>query len=327
MRTKRHTKKGKGAPFSIFITMLVVGAIFQSWVPEGMGFEVLLKKGPTKAKPALSEGPKKGPTALPKPDEIWKDPVTGMEFVRVPGGCFEMGSPSGEAGRDRDEGPVHEVCVDGFWMGKTEVTNAQYRKFKSNYNSGDYKGYSLNGDDQPAVYVSWEEAKFFAKYLTGQGDGGYYFRLPTEAEWEYACRAKTSTARFWGDDPDASCGYANAADLTAKRQWSYWETNECDDGYEVTAPVGSFRPNSFGLYDMLGNVFEWSEDIYNEDAYRHHKRDNPIYRGNGSQRVIRGGCWYSWKAGVRCAGRSDHPPAGRNRDYFLGFRLLRTSKP
>jgi formylglycine-generating enzyme required for sulfatase activity len=261
---------------------------------------------------------------IPKPGEIWHEPVTGMAFVRVPGGCFEMGSPAGEAGRDPDESPLHQVCVDGFWMGRTEVTNAQYRQFKSNHVSNDHRGFSLSADDQPVVYISWNEAKAFAKWLSGQNKGRYRFRLPTEAEWEYACRAETRTARFWGDDPDKACEYANVADLTAKREWSYWEVNNCDDGYAVTAPVGSFKPNAFGIYDMLGNVFEWSEDIYSKDAYRNHQRNNPIFTGGGSYRVIRGACWYSWPAGVRCAGRSDHPPAGRHRDYFLGFRLVRT---
>lgn len=234
-----------------------------------------------------------------------------------------MGSSSEDTGRDSDEGPVHEVCVDGFWMGKTEVTNAQYRKYKADFDSQDYRGHLLNIDAQPVVYISWYEAKAYAKWLTGKSKGQYRFRLPTEAEWEYACRAKTATARFWGEDPDKACGYANVADLTAEREWSYWEVNNCDDGYSVTAPVGSFMPNAFGLYDMLGNVFEWSEDIYSKDAYRNHQHNNPLFTNGGSYRVIRGGCWYSWPAGVRCAGRSDHPPAGRDRDYFLGFRLVR----
>ena len=246
-----------------------------------------------------------------------------MAFVWVPGGCFEMGSPTDEAGRDPDEGPVHAVCVDGFWMGKTEVTNAQYRQFKTNHVYNDHRGFSLNADDQPAVYVSQNDAKVFAKWLSEQNKGRYRFRLPTEAEWEYACRAQTRMARYWGADPDKACEYGNVADLTAKREWSYWEVNNCDDGYVVTAPVASFKPNAFGLYDMLGNVFEWSEDTYSQDAYRNHQRNNPIFTGGGSYGVIRGGCWYSWPAGVRCAGRSDHPAAGHHRDYFLGLRLVR----
>ncbi|MEE8429699.1 MAG: formylglycine-generating enzyme family protein [Candidatus Desulfatibia sp.] len=260
---------------------------------------------------------------ISKPGGIWHEPVTGMAFVWVPGGCFQMGSPSGEAGRDPDEGLVHKVCVDGFWMGKTEVTNAQYRQFKIDHVSQEHRGFSLNRDDQPVVYMSWHDAKAFAKWLNEQNHKRYHFRLPTEAEWEYACRAETTTARYWGDDPDKACEYANVGDLTAEREWPYWEVNNCEDGYEVTAPVGSFTPNAFGLYDMLGNVFEWNEDIYGKDAYGNHQRNNPVFTGDGSYRVIRGGCWYSWPAGVRCAGRSDHPPNGRDRDYFLGFRLVR----
>jgi formylglycine-generating enzyme required for sulfatase activity len=260
---------------------------------------------------------------ISKPGESWHEPVTGMAFVWVPGGCFQMGSPSAEAGRDPDEGLVHKVCVDGFWMGKTEVTNAQYRQFKIDHVSQEHRGFSLNRDDQPVVYMSWHDAKAFAKWLNEQNHKRYHFRLPTEAEWEYACRAETTTAQYWGDDPNKACEYANVGDLTAEREWSYWEVNNCEDGYEVTAPVGSFTPNAFGLYDMLGNVFEWNEDIYGKDAYRNHQRNNPVFTGDGSYRVIRGGCWYSWPAGVRCAGRSDHPPDGRDRDYFLGFRLVR----
>lgn len=264
----------------------------------------------------------------PKQGEIWQEPATGMEFVWIPGGCFKMGSPSNEPGRDADEGPVHEVCLDGFWMGKTEVTNGHYRKFNVNYDSQYYRGHSLNGDDQPVVFINWYKAKVFAKWLTEQNRSRYHFRLPTEAEWEYASRAGTTTARFWGSDPEETCRYANVADLTAKREWSYWKVHNCDDGYEVTAPVGSFEPNAFGLYDMLGNVFEWCEDVYKDNAYRDHQGKNPVYKGRGSYRVIRGGCWYSWPNGVRSAGRSDHPPEGgdqkRYRDYFLGFRLVRS---
>ncbi|MDM8523252.1 SUMF1/EgtB/PvdO family nonheme iron enzyme [Desulfococcaceae bacterium HSG8] len=252
-------------------------------------------------------------------DKLWTDPVTGMEFVRIPKGCFKMGSPSGEKDRDSDE-VLHEVCVDGFWMGKYEVTNRQYRKYKSGHDSKDYEGNSLDGDKQPAVYVSWDDAKAFAKWLTGKSR--HEFRLPTEAEWEYACRAGSRKARFWGDDPDDACRYANVADQTAKRKWSGWTIHNCDDGYAVTAPAGSFRSNSFGLYDMLGNVWEWCEDIYADDAYSKHRRNNPIYAVGGSGRVYRGGSWSSLPAGVRCAGRPGNSPAVRYSD--LGFRLVRT---
>jgi formylglycine-generating enzyme required for sulfatase activity len=296
MRKRSLIRKNKVIVLAIGIMATVAGSISLSWAFQD----------------------------IPKSGQVWHEPAMGMAFVWVPKGCFQMGSPAVEAGRDPDESPLHQVCLEGFWMGKTEVTNAQYRQFKTNHVIGKHRGFSMNGKDQPAVYINWHDAKAFAKWLTGQNKGRYGFRLPTEAEWEYACRAETRTARFWGDDPDKACEYANVADLTAKREWSYWEVNNCEDGYVVTAPVGSFKPNAFGLYDMLGNVFEWSEDVYSKDAYRHHQRNNPINTGGGSYQVIRGGCWYSWPAGVRCAGRSDHPPAGRNRDYFLGFRLVRT---
>lgn len=264
----------------------------------------------------------KRPTALKKPGGIWRDPVTGMEFVWVPQGCFEMGSPSGEQGRYSDEGPVHEVCVDGFWMGKYEVTNKEYRNFKSSHNSKEYEGKSLNAHNQPVVYVSWDDAKAFAKWLTRQNNGKYKFRLPTEAEWEYAARAGTQTARFWGDDPDDACRYANVHDLTSKRINKFnWKNHNCDDGYTVTAPVGSFQLNGFGLYDMIGNVWEWCEDIYSKNAYSNHSRNNPKNTRGGSLRVLRGGSWFISAGYCRSANRRYFAPGYRY--GYLGFRLLR----
>ena len=254
--------------------------------------------------------------------KIWREPVAGIAFRWIPGCCFKMGSPSNEKGRGSDEGPVHEVCPDGFWMGIYEVTNAQYRKYKSKHNSGSFKACSLNDDNQPAVYVSWEDAKAFAMWLTRQNGGQYEFRLPTEAEWEYACRAKTETARFWGENPDDACRYANVADRAAKSYLSNWTIHNCEDGYGVTAPAGSLEPNSFGLYDMLGNVWEWCEDTYSRDAHSKHRRNNPIYNGAGVYRVIRGGSWVGGPRFVRCADRYSYSPGAGT--LVLGFRLLRT---
>ncbi|MGE4297055.1 MAG: SUMF1/EgtB/PvdO family nonheme iron enzyme [Desulfovibrionaceae bacterium] len=253
--------------------------------------------------------------------KTWTDPATGMEFVWVPGGCFRMGSPASEKDRDNDEGPVHDVCVDGFWMGKYEVTNAQYRAFKSGHDSKMFNGHSLNGQDQPVVSVSWEDATAYAAWLSGKGNGR--FRLPTEAEWEYAARAGTESARYWGDDPGQACGYANVADRTAKRQWSGWTMHDCDDGYAVTAPVDRFRPNAFGLYDMLGNVWEWCQDWYGDGYYASSPRSNPTGAGGGSDRVLRGGSWANGPGYVRSANRSRGTPS----DAYdgLGFRLLRTN--
>ena len=278
----------------------------------------------------------------PKPGEIWTEPSTGMEFVWVPGGCFQMGQTEvgkwqviQKKGRKeyeryyyQDELPIHRVCVDGFWMGRTEVTNGQYRRFKSGHDSGDYKGNSLNGEDQPVVEVSWKDAVAYADWLSDQT--GAEIRLPSEAEWEYACRAGSKTVRFWGDDSNNACRYANVADQTAKRKWSDWAIHDCDDGYAVTAPVGRFQANDFGLKDMLGNVWEWCLDIYDYDAYKQHVQDNPIYTAGAfdiiadksTYRVTRSGSWGADPGGVRCADRDGASPGGEFE--FLGFRLLRT---
>ena len=254
------------------------------------------------------------------PGATCAEPTTGMEFVYVPGGCFQMGSPKSEDGRYDDEGPAHEVCLKGFWMGKYEVTNAQYRRFKADHDSKDYDGKSLNGDDQPAVYVSWNEAKAFTDWLTKKGRGQGAFRLPSEAEWEYAARASATTARYWGDNPDDACNYANVGDQTAKKIWTNWTVHACHDGYAVTAPVGRFQPNDLGLYDMLGNVWEWCLDAY--ASYSETPTDGSAYVSGGSDRVLRGGSWYNVPRGVRSANRNYGDPASRY--DFIGFRVART---
>ena len=257
-----------------------------------------------------------------KAGDTWTEPHTGMEFVWVPGGCFEMGcGPWTDQCYDREK-PVHEVCVNGFWMGRHEVTNRQFRLFRSGHNSGDYKGNTLNRDDQPVVRVSWNDARDYAQWLSNKT--GQTFRLPTEAEWEYAARGGTTTARYWGESPDDACRYANVADRTAKAKGTNWgDIHNCDDGHAVAAPVGSFIPNRFGLYDMLGNVWEWCEDVFVSDAYSQSGRDkNPVVTGGGSDRVSRGGSWDNASRLVRAANRFGNDPDYRL--YYLGFRLLRT---
>ena len=273
--------------------------------------------------PSLPQTPRGDSRPAARPLKTWKEPVTGMEFVWVAGGCFFMGSPQSEPNRDIDEGPVHEVCVDGFWMAKTEVTNGQFRKFLPNHDSRDYQGYSLNGDSQPAVYVSWNDATNFAQWLKGQNGGQYKFRLPTEAEWEYACRAGTQTSRYWGDDANRACEYENVADMIAKGRWGWDDIQNCDDSYAATAPVGSFQSNGFGLHDMLGNVWEWCEDIYSIDVYTRYDRENPINTDSsgGTDRVIRGGYWHGGPSSSRCSDRGSGMENGMNDD--LGFRLVR----
>lgn len=283
----------------------------------------------------------------------WTDPVTKMRFVRIPGGCFMMGQTDAErrwliqdAGQDKyksyyaDEAPRHEVCVDGYWIGAYEVTRGQFAQFvratgyrtdaerqgkawvKDKSTSWKWKqvpgrswrniGYNQD-DSHPAVAISFNDAKSFAAWL--QRTVGGEFRLPTEAEWEYAARAGSSSKWFWGDDPTMASRYANVA---GKGEW----TNHFPmaDGHQFTSPVGYYQPNRFGLYDMLGNVWEWCEDYYNSAAYRDHARRNPRFM-SGTQYVNRGGSWLSWPRTVRCGDRISRQP--NQPRSSVGFRLVR----
>ena len=272
------------------------------------------------------------------------DSTTGMEFVAIPGGCFQMGSPSSEKNRVSDEGPVHKVCVDGFSMAKHEVTVGQWRKFinataykteaekdvkkKGCYALKDNKGGWQDGyywdnpgfsqkNSQPVACVSHNDVGKFISWLNRNSSRNY--RLSTEAEWEYAARAGTSTLRFWGDDEGEACRYANIADKA--HRWA--PAFPCDDGYRFSSPVGNYRPNNFGLYDMLGNVWEWTEDWYGGDYYSKSPRKNPKGPGSGSYRVYRGGGWNGYPSGVRAASRSWSRPWERYAN--MGFRLASSS--
>ncbi|HBG19370.1 MAG TPA: formylglycine-generating enzyme family protein [Desulfobulbaceae bacterium] len=248
------------------------------------------------------------------------DPGTAMEFVLVKGGCFAMGDAAGEG--DPSERPVHESCVDDFYMGKYEVTNEQYKKFDATHNSGTSDGLSLDGAKQPVVNVSWENSVAFARWLSEKSKQNY--RLPTEAEWEYAARAGSMESRFWGNNPDEACKYANVADLTAKKQRPNWTVFFCDDGHVVATPVGSFKANGLGLHDMLGNVWEWCADVYSSEAYGRLPQDNPLYRGLGEYKVMRGGGWSNGPLGIRSSHRVGLSPDFGH--HALGFRLVKTAK-
>jgi len=268
--------------------------------------------------------------------------ILGMEFVYIPPGTFMMGSPSGEAGRNDDEGQHRVTLTKGFYMQTTEVTVGQWRAFvretgyRSEAEKGDgawiwldkkwekKAGYYWDNpgfeqtDKHPVTCVSWNDTHAFIKWLNEKGDKTY--RLPTEAEWEYACRAGTKTARFWGDDPDEACKYANVADLT---EWNgkHWITkHNCNDRHWFPSPAGSFRSNSWGLYDMLGNVWEWCEDWHDTDYYKKSPKQNPKGPTHGTYRVLRGGSWDYYPRGVRCAYRGRADPDYRSN--YIGFRVL-----
>lgn len=170
-------------------------------------------------------------------------------------------------------------------------------------------------DAHPVVCVSWNDAVKFTEWLSRHS--GLNVRLPTEAQWEYACRGGTTTAYHWGDRPEDGQGWANVADASAKRQFSSWTTFSWDDGHVYTAPVGSFRANAFGLKDMHGNVWEWCADWYGSSLQG---GVDPTGPSSGSSRVIRGGSWLSGPSAVRSADRGRNTPDYR--DDYIGFRVL-----
>ncbi|MFH1739452.1 MAG: SUMF1/EgtB/PvdO family nonheme iron enzyme, partial [bacterium] len=274
-----------------------------------------------------------------------------LEFVQIPAGTFLMGSPAGEKGGNPDERPRHEVTIlNDFYMGKHEVTNAQFRAFRPSHDSKNVYTWSLNDDNQPVVRVSWRSAEAFCEWLSIQS--GTCVRLPKEAEWEYACRAGTTTRRYWGDDlsEDMACGYANVRDILANTWLSQvdpeWIADQpffsCDDGHVAAAPVGSFQPNAFGLHDMLGNVWEWCLDVYagytSGAAVSPKGREPRSYRSihtrssataiepmmvndyTGSGWIMRGGSWSSVPQSVRSAYRGAAEREGYA-NHHLGFRV------
>lgn len=229
--------------------------------------------------------------------EIWREPVTGMEMVWVPKGCFQMGCGSWTSDCSDAEKPVHEVCVDGFWMGKYVVTQGEWGRVMPDNPS------KIRGDMYPVEQVSWEHAMQFIRKLNNMSNGKYELRLPTEAEWEYAARS--------GGKPEK---YAGGSDLDSVA----WYKNNSMGSVHV---VGTKDSNGIGLYDMSGNVWQWCADIYNPKAYNTHQRNNPMNVGGGVLRVLRGGSWYDEPKFVRCANR--HCSAPDQRYYAPGFRLVR----
>jgi formylglycine-generating enzyme required for sulfatase activity len=276
--------------------------------------------------------------------EVPGAPLKSMPLTMcyIPKGKFKMGSPENEKDRDQDETQHKVTITKPVWIAKYEVTNGQFDAFvqTTGYQTTAEKegsGFALDLDrrdwvftkgvnfrnpgfspfqmDAPVVLVSWEDAQAFCRWLSEQS--GWNFRLPTEAEWEYACRAGTATARFTGDSDGSLEGYANGLDASFNRVCDKWVAFKWDDHYVYTSPVGSFRPNPWGLHDMIGNAWEWCSDWYGE--YPPGAGIDPTGPPEGSRRVARGGGWFSGPRRCRAAFRSRDTPG--NRGGFLGFRL------
>ena len=260
-----------------------------------------------------------------KPGQVFRDCPECPEMVVVPAGEYTMGSPESETERLEDrEGPVHRVSVrQPFAIGKFEVTFAEWNACVAGGGCEGYRPSDLGWGrgKRPVIKVNYEDAKSYANWLSRKT--GHAYRLPSEAEWEYAARAGTKMARYWGVSADDACGYANVHDRTSKRVNKFsWTHHDCDDGYANTAPVGSFEANLFSLHDMLGNVWEWTEDCWNE-SYTGAPVDANVWKaGDCSRRVLRGGSWLDEPRNARSALR--HWFVRWNRSYVIGFRISRT---
>jgi len=238
------------------------------------------------------------PAAVPS-DERLSALLAGIreQLVRIPAGRFTMGSASGTG---EDEHPAREVFVRSFHLARVEVTAAQYAVFAD---ATGRTAAASSGESHPAVNVSWDDARAFIEWLNALG--GDHYRLPTEAEWEYAARAGTTTTYWWGDTFDAEL--LNGTGVHGKDRWL------------ETAPVGQFPPNDFGLQDMLGNVWEWTADCYYPN-YEGAPTDSSARSGEAAcGRVLRGGSWSDRAEWLRLAARNWFDATDRF-DY-VGLRL------
>ena len=230
----------------------------------------------------------------------------GQTFVLLPAGTFTMGSPSNEPGRYSNEGPQHQVTLtQPFYMQTTEVTQAQWEAVMGS-NPSSFFGCPTC----PVERVSWDDAQTYISYMNTMGEGTY--SLPTEAQWEYAARAGSTTAFYNGGITETGCGYDPNLDAIG------WY---CYNADSETHQVAGKAPNAWGLYDMSGNVYEWCQDWYSSSYYTSSAVTDPTGPSSGSYRVIRGGGWYGSARACRSADRDAYYP-----DYrinYLGFRLLR----
>jgi formylglycine-generating enzyme required for sulfatase activity len=274
-----------------------------------------------------------------------------MKFIWIRQGSFLMGSPESEPGHNKSQVQHQVTLTRGFYMQTNEVTVGQWRAFilETGYKTEAEIGQSANSwrgspdpwtgshwstkagtywdnpdfsqtESHPVTCVTWNDVQKFISWLNRKDNRSY--RLPTNAEWEYACRAGNTNSRFWGDNPDNACRYANVADQDFKRKFNQVriQIHKCEDGYIETAPVGSFQPNAFGLYDMIGNVMEWCSDWSRYGDYPTGSDTDPVGPSSGEGRIIRGGGWTSSVEICRSANQGMAIPSTRHNT--LGFRIV-----
>jgi formylglycine-generating enzyme required for sulfatase activity len=240
----------------------------------------------------------------------------GMAFVLVPAGSFQMGSPPDERGHRANEGPVHEVVIgNAFYLGVHPVTQAAYLAVTGKHPAR-FHAAAGGGPDHPVESVSWEDAAAFCRMLSERAEeraAGRSYRLPTEAEWEYAARAGTSVPFAFGASFNATHGNFDSA-------YPYEEEAEPVAGAGRTTPVTRYPSSAWGLHDMHGNVWEWCADWYGESYYATLPLRNPPGPQSGKLRVLRGGSWKNQATACRAAYRNALAP--HQRDSATGFRVV-----
>ena len=264
------------------------------------------------------------------------------QMAVVPAGAFILGSPPGEPGRRDDEGPQRRIAFAApMAVGRFEITRDEYEAFLRATGHPVGVGCLTDRETQgtwtmdrvstlrdpgfrqasnhPVACVSWEDAQAYVAWLNRQVPGAGY-RLLTEAEWEYTARAGGEAAYPWGDDPHQACIHANGVDRTPLARYPSWVATRCNDGALNTAPVGSYRPNAFGLYDMIGNVSEWVQDC-TAPSYETLPAAGSYDPPGCERRIVRGGAWGSTIPNLRTADRFRQPPG--HRDDSIGFRVMR----
>jgi formylglycine-generating enzyme required for sulfatase activity len=286
---------------------------------------------------APKEAPAPAAAAVPEPGTVIRDCPTCPAMVVLPQGRFKQGSLRAEGGATAFETPLHWVAIGSLSMSANAVTVDDFQQFVADTGAdmrgcdtydGDWKrrpdnswknpGFPQTGT-HPVTCVSWNDAKAYARWLSAKT--GHSYRLPSASEWEYAARAGGEAVQPWSADGSAACATANVADASAAQRYPGWTVFGCSDGYVYTAPVGSFKANSFGLNDMLGNVFQWTEDCWHADY-----ADAPIdgsarSDGDCSEHELRGGSWFSTPAYVRANYRNHF--AADYRTSSVGIRLVR----
>ncbi|MCX7045752.1 MAG: formylglycine-generating enzyme family protein [Candidatus Sumerlaeota bacterium] len=323
-----------------------------------LAFIILLARGKNE-EGAKSAAPAAQPPASEKRDSSrnFNESLGGgmtLRMIGIKGGTFEMGAhmsvqemakrfPNLDGAHFTNALPLHAVALSGFWLGETHVTVGQFRRFTdetayrtegeiagacSAFKDGKieaFPGYSWRNpgftqtDSYPVLDVSWNDAKAFCDWLSKKS--GKAYQLPTEAQYEYACRAGTKTLFQWGDNPDGGAGWLNGCDQSAKRQFPDMKyVFRWDDGYVFTSPVKNFRPNAWGLYDMHGNVWSWCADWYGQGYYAEKGNDrNPAGPTSGTVRVLRGGSWGTYPQNCMSSYRYTSPQWDKY--VSAGFRI------